>query len=437
MASDFVLSDAPQARNTLKSERPNPLLVFLSEHSLGLLLAGCLASVLLTEVIDLLFYPEWTIADWLINYSHGFVRRGFTGQVILFLAHLVHLPPTITAMIVQMIIYVAFLRCVYLLANPLRRDVLWYALLFSPATMAFMAINIGSGCRKELLLHAALAAIILLALRKANPVLLSLTLTILLTVLVLSHETMASCFLYFFAAVAVGTGSLRLSAKILALPYAVAAVLENIVRHHIGTLPVSIGICEAIGGRWVGAVNTGTNLCGGAIGHLSWPISTYRLEAISFRVFWPLYAVCGLLSIIPLAAALVVLYRRDGKRYEVKVIAWTAVLSALATSPLFFMAVDWGRWIYMQTECLMLLILMAAHSAPGFLKTSPSPPVGEGKPWRKPLLAATFAYCTLWTLPIIGINSQRFGYLSVPPALLSEVRYILHQQKWGDTDRGF
>lgn len=437
MASDFVSSATPQALSPRKSPRPNGLLLFLSQHSLELFLAGCFTSVLLTEVDDLLFHPQWTIADWLINYSQGFIRRGFPGEIILFLAHLVHLPPTITTMIVQMILYAAFLCCVYALANPLRRDVLWYALLFSPATMAFLAIDIGNGCRKEMLLHLALAATILLTLRKVNPVLLSLTLTALLPALVLSHEIMASCFLFFFAAVAIGTGRLGLSAKILALPYVVAGVTENIVRHHVGTLDMSIGICKAVGGRWVGAVDTGNNLCGGAIGRLTWTLSTYRQEQHVFLHYRSLYLVCGILSFLPLIAALVVLYRRDGKQYEVKVIAWTTALSAVATLPIFLIAIDWGRWIYMQTECLMLVILMAALSAPGFLKTSTSPPIGTGKPWRLPLLAATFAYCTLWTLPVIGVSSQRFGYLSVPPAILGEAHYLLHQQKWTDIDRGF
>ena len=436
MAPDFAPLSELQAGNMLKSERQKSLLAFLSEHSLGLLLAGCLATVLIAEVVDLLFFPQWVIGDWLINYSQGFVRRGLTGEVILFLAHLVHLPPTVATVILQMVIYVAFLLGVYLLANPLRRDVLWYALLFSPATTAFMAISIGNGCHKELLLHTALVATILLTLRKVHPVLLSLTLTAFLAALVLSHEMMATCFLYFFAAVAVGNGSLGLSAKIVAVPYAVTALLEDIVRHHIGTLPVSIGICRAIGGRWVGAGGT-NNLCAGAIGRLSWSLSTYRQEELNNLRYWPLYVICGLLSFIPLITALVVLYRREGKRYEVRVIAWTAFLTALATGPLFYLAIDWGRWIYMQTECLLLVILMVAQTAPGFLKTSAAPSIGAGKHWRRPLLVATFAYCTLWVLPVVGINSQRFGYLSVPPALLSQARYILHQQKWADTDRGF
>jgi hypothetical protein len=434
MASDLLAAIAPPGKHTVTSERPIPVLAFLSDHSLGLLLAGCFATVLMTEVDDLLFHPQWTIADWLINYSQGFVRRGFPGEIILFLAHLIHVPPTITTMIVQMVIYSAFLGGVYLLANPLRRDILWYALVFSPATTAFIALNIGTGCRKELLLHTSLAAIILMTLRKVNPLTLSLTLTVLLPALVLSHEIMASCFLYFFAAVAIGTGRLGLSAKILAVPYAVSAITENIVRHHTGTLPLSIGICKAIGGHSVGA---GNNLCGGAIRYLSWSVSMFRQEQHVFLYYWPLYVVCGLLSILPLIAALVMLYRRDGKHYEVRVVACVAILSALATAPLFYLAVDWGRWIYMQTECLLLVILMAAGSAPGFLKTSTVPPIGAGKPWRKPLLVATFAYCTLWTLPYVGISSQRFGYLSVPPAILSETHYLLHQQKWKDTDRGF
>jgi hypothetical protein len=437
MASDPIAAALPQAAYALSSQRRNPLLAFLSENSLALFLTGCLASVLVSEVLDLFFYPPWTIGDWLINYSQGFIRRGFVGQIILSLSHLVHLPPPVTTVIVQMILYATFLRCVYLLANPLRRDILWYALLFSPATMAFMAMNMSSGCRKELLLHTALAAMMLLILRKPNPILLSLTLTPLLAVLVLSHEIMGSCFLYFFAAVAIATRSLWLSAKILALPYTVAALAENIVRQHIGTLPVSIGICKSIGGRWVGAFNGGYSLCGGAIGHLSWSTSVYHHEELLFLYYWPLYVFYGVLSILPMIVALVVLFRREGKRFEVKVIAWTAVLSTLATAPLFYFAIDWGRWIYMQTECLMLVILFAAQTAPGFLKTSTAPPTGAGEPWRKPLLAATFAYCTLWLLPVTGLSSQRFGYLSIPPALLSQAHHVLHQQKWTDIDRGF
>ena len=106
---DVTPSPTSQARNALKNEWPHRWLTFLSDRSLELFFAASLAGVLLSEVLSLLFHPQWTIADWLINYSHGFVRRGLAGEIILLVAHLVHLPPTITTMIVQMIIYAAFM----------------------------------------------------------------------------------------------------------------------------------------------------------------------------------------------------------------------------------------------------------------------------------------------------------------------------------------
>jgi hypothetical protein len=411
-------------------------LAFASRHSLGFLIGLCAVSAVVYELQCLLFHPQYTIGDWLINYSQGFVRRGFFGQIILFFAHLAHLPPSIMTVIVQLTIYAAFLRGVYLLAAPLRRDPLWYALLFSPATLAFMVIDMGSGCRKELLLHAALVATILLVLRKTPELVLSLCITALFVVLVLSHETLACCFPYFFAAVAIGARNIRSPLRVLAVPCLVAAVLENTVRHHLGTMAVSLGICRSVGGRWVGA-NDSSNLCAGAIGHLSWTVDMYRQEELNNLHYWPLYAFLALLALAPLVTALLVLYRRDRLRFDVKVIAAMALLSAIASAPLFYLAIDWGRWIYMQTLCLLLVILMAAQHAPGFLKTSTAPPLGQGKPWRKPLLAAVFLYCTVWTLPVIGMSSQRFGYLGIPPLSRSEFRYLRHQQRWSDVDRGF
>ena len=42
----------------------------------------------------------WIYGDWVINYSAGFVRRGLSGEIILFISNFFNLnPPTITSFI--------------------------------------------------------------------------------------------------------------------------------------------------------------------------------------------------------------------------------------------------------------------------------------------------------------------------------------------------
>ena len=37
----------------------------------------------------------WTPGDWLVNYQGGFVRRGLPGELILLVAHALHLSPVL------------------------------------------------------------------------------------------------------------------------------------------------------------------------------------------------------------------------------------------------------------------------------------------------------------------------------------------------------
>ena len=144
-----------------------------------------------------------------------------------------------------------------------------------------------------------------------------------------------------------------------------------------------------------------------------------------------------LLSFAPYVVALVVLYRRDRLRFEVKVIASIAVLCAFTTAPLFYLTIDWGRWIQMQIICLLLVILQAAQRAPGFQKTSNAPPFGAGKSWRPALLVAAFLYCTCWTLPVLGMQEVRFGYGELPLYFHREFRLMRNIHAWQVIDRGW
>jgi hypothetical protein len=405
-------------------------------YLLQLFMVALVVMALFYSCYDLVFEPYYPIADWLINYSQGFVRRGFIGEIILLAAHLMHVPPPWMVVVVQMAIYVAFLSGVYKLAAPLRRYALWYWIMFSPAALAFMILAPMNTVRKETLAAALLTATIFILKRRPSAVALSLIITAFFAAMVLSHDALFCCFPFFFAAVAVSTKDLKYAAKVMVLPFVLALLLMNLVRLHPGSEAIAAGVCRSVGGRWTGVDDT-RDLCAGAIGHLGWTIAKTRHEEVRNLQYWPLYAVLAVLSLAPYVVALTTLYRRDGLRFEVKVIAWTTALCALASAPLFYLSIDWGRWIQMQVVCLLVLILFAAQRAKGFQPNTQIQPVGEGRWWRGPLLVGLFLYSTCWTLPVLGMQSVRFGYFDLPMYFHRQFKLVRQLHGYETIDRGW
>ena len=418
------------------NNRISQLVALASRYSLRLFIAAVAFAALFYSLYDLCFAPAYPIGDWLINYSDGFVRRGLIGEFILLAAHATHIPPAWLGVIVPLTIYYLFLLGVYRLAAPLRRGPLWYAMIFSPAALAFMILCPFNAVRKEMLAPATLTAVIFLLRRKPSALVLCLTITVFFAVMVLSHESAYCCFPYFFAAIALATRDLRYAAKIMVVPFIVAALFFALTVLHPGDRSAAIAICHSVGGHWLGDDDF-RNLCSGAILRVGFTAAIVRHEVTTILRYWPLYAVLAVLSLAPYIAALVVLYKRDGLRFEVKVISSIAALSALASSALFYFGMDWGRWIQMQILCLLLVILMAAQHAPSFQPGAKVRPLGQGRPWRIPLLIAVFLYCTCWTLPVLGWQNVHFGYLSLPRFLVRDFRNIYRTHAWQTIDRGW
>jgi hypothetical protein len=255
-------------------------------------------------------------------------------------------------------------------------------------------------------------------------------------VMVLSHEAPYCCFPYFFAAVLLGTRDLKYAIKVMAVPFIVAGLLFEIMHLYPGDQSTAIAICHSIGGHWFGDDDF-RNLCSGAIRRIGWDASIVHREELRVLHYWPLYAVLTVLSFAPYITALVVLYKRDGLRFEVKVISWIAAFCALISAPLFYFSMDWGRWINMHILCLLLGILMTAQHAPSFLPDPNAKPLGDGKWWRKPLLIAVFIYCTSWTLPGLGWQDLRFGYISLPRYFVRDFRNLYRTHAWQTIDRGW
>lgn len=253
--------------------------------------------------------------------------------------------------------------------------------------------------------------------------------------MVLSHDALYCCFPYFFAAVALQRNSLKEAAKVTAGPFALAAVLIDIATHYPGNDSVAMAVCKSVGGRWIPIDDT-NDLCSGAIKHLGWTFQKAREQELQHLHYWPLYAVLAVLSFAPFVAMLIVLWKRDGLRFQVKVISWTAALCAILSVPLFYLTTDWGRWIHMQVICLLLVILMAERLAPARRPAIARRTETAGT--RHAVLSfAVFIYCISWTLPVYAAFPARWGYVDVVRVYRHVIPFTLRVQAQHPIDRGW
>ena len=352
----------------------------------------------------------WAIGEWLTNYSAGFVRRGLVGEVVLLLGRASGLKLAWIVLAIQVAVYLIFLWCVYRLTKELRWGWMVAASLLSPATLGFIVLDPPNGFKKEILLFAALAALICVLLYARLPDWqMSAMLSVIGVVLVLSHEPLLFYLPYFFAAIAIHTGSLRRAMRVVAWPAVFCGIAGVEVMVHPGDRAMAETICTSVGGTLGPFGVPDDGVCGGAIAWLQETLAQAHANVmVAARVHhsFSLYGLLAVLALSPAVAALVMLYRTDAVRREVKIIAVCSLMAAAASLVLFYSGRDWGRWINIHAVCLMLLVLMVSRGG----LTAARPPICLRGAKRWAAVGALVLYATCWTLPAVDIYPARSGY---------------------------
>lgn len=360
----------------------------------------------------------WTPGDWLVNYEGGFVRRGLPGELIIGLAHALHISPVLIGSLIPLLFYVLLYFSIWQLYRQSSGDLWTFAALVSPATLAFPILDPVGAFRKELLFLLALAFLLFwLSRRKPTNLALTAFLTATGVLAILSHEGLLPYLLYLAGALLIGLNDVKRVAKILILPLLATAGTLATVLHHRGNQFEEQAICRSLG-------NAPPIVCSGSIAYLAKGTDLARADvmrnvhAYHYLVYYPLLAV---LALLPLAAMAFRLSRDRRLRPDVLVVGATALLSLLASLPLFFYAMDWGRWIYIHVLSLFLLLLFVDIRERDMPSLSTRPVGTAFRAWQPPrwALAILLVYATCWNLPHYG-NYPKKGYLNIPLHLLKE-----------------
>lgn len=366
---------------------------------------------------------SWLISDWLINYQAGFIRRGLPGEVAYYLWHTSHISPVFWVVCFYLGSFAIFLAAFFVLVLRSTRSVWVFAIVISPATLSFHILHPQAGFRKEIIFLAAFAALlVLLQTTKLASTMLIASLTIFMVVGVLSHEALFVYSPYVFAAL-VGSGrSVKQAISEFSLPLFAGLVTAYVCATHLGNMEMAKGICSSLGYKFIGPDSH--DICGsGAIPYLRYSADAARLMSQTLvrhdHYLWifPGFALLALLPAFGESRSL----SRLGLRPEVRIIWISAVASFTMSLILFWYGIDWGRWIYIHTVSISMLLLFIGRKGGARLRTGVGG-IGHTSASGKVLAGVfLFAYATLWALPNNIDNTSRMGYVG---RVIDRVRHV-------------
>ena len=91
--------------------------------------------------------------EWLINFQHGFVRRGIIGEAIYLFSSLFKENLQLSFFIILSLISLVYYYLNYSLLKKIKFDFIFYFLIFSPLFYVFFIIISKVGIRKEIILY--------------------------------------------------------------------------------------------------------------------------------------------------------------------------------------------------------------------------------------------------------------------------------------------
>ncbi len=306
----------------------------------------------------------WIIGDWLINYQGGIVRRGLIGEVFFRISQWSGLDIVTFIVTFQVFIYLIFFINTCRLAIRSRFSARNAALIYSPAFMLFPILDPLGGFRKEILLFALLSTLCywFTTSNTETSKNLPIYIGVAAAILVLSHEILVVYLPYVICGFILRdkgfSGQARKTA-LYSIPAVAIAVLLMLFGR--GDQQTVVDICHSLETNApLDCISPETEP--GAISYLGKNTAAaheFVLESIGADTL-PIYGITASLSFVPVILAFFSKQSTHLIRNK-QVLFWFAICvsSAIVGSlPLFWVAADYGRFVYMHVVCLSLLALM-------------------------------------------------------------------------------
>lgn len=326
----------------------------------------------------------WKTADWLISYQAGWLRRGLMGSILSVISDL-GLPLKWVVFTVQVVLFFLIFHLVQKIYDMCDRKSEWWLFLYSPAFLLFPFYDLGGGFRKEILAFLSFLVLSFTLTSKdfiRRKILLSLALY---TVAAFSHELVSFTWPFFAYILFRGYQKNRFNQIyffVSLLLFGVAAFSALLFAQiFTGGVGFSNKMCTS-------AISHGfsSSICSGAINWLRFDAYYGMTQVINYLpTYLEIYLPLSFLAVLPL-------FFSDWMN---KSKAIFLLISFTVFLPLYFIAVDWGRWIYIYIFFVFTIILVESVNENIVIRRLP--------PWLMVL------YLGCWSIPTCCYYRMGFG----------------------------
>jgi len=286
--------------------------------------------------------------DWLINIEQVAVRRGLLGSAFIFLSDALHLDLLLLVVLSQAALLLLFAGLLFRVIRALEQQPIFWLLLFCPAfVLLFWGNDPHGSLRKELFVYCAFA-LVLVGIVDRRPACFPLSIAS-FAVGLLAHEAnilFLPAFLWLlFRVQREGLLSLAAFASGVLLLSAVAVASAAFVLRHVHVADVGL-VCAPLMARGLPA-----SFCDRAITWVTRDLS-YAIEATAASWSWE----SGSVAVIYLALTAGAWWF-SGHFAQRRRLMLMYVLTALPFLPLYYIALDWGRWMNFHISSWIFLVL--------------------------------------------------------------------------------
>ena len=291
--------------------------------------------------------------DWLINYSGGFVRRGFFGEFVIKISKSFNLDIQIIIFFFLIFLLAIFYLKSHEIIKNLKPNFFIYLMIFSPLFYTFYLVNHGAGIRKEFILFTFFAYLV--SQKRLEPQNNKMWLfSLFFPFMILIYEPIIFYLPYFILFYFIIINSVNekiysiqiIITTALSITFALLSFKFQGTTEHVQQICISLEdnvkkICTLHGAIY----ELGQNL------NLKFKDTIKQIKIYSLFQWLIIIAYCYIPIFLLLKKS-----KSFEKNYKKKFIL-ILILNFLLTIPLFIIAGDWGRWFSIHYHLTALLIL--------------------------------------------------------------------------------
>lgn len=334
----------------------------------------------------------WQQGDWLISNAAGPVRRGISGSVLIWVSDSINVNLLAVVMATQILVFLAYGFVIAKKSLEIGLSDRVLILLLSPAFIGFYVNDFQAAFRKESIALLAFLPLLYASESRQKSIALAAITALIYGFSLFAHEANIFLLPFLLAGIwlsvrATGNTAIWATCAAAVLVAAVAAFFFAINNTSVDDVAP---ICQAVVERGLGS-----DICDGAISFVGNSVSdttefvVWLLQSQNQTMFVQSY----MLAFVPIFLVL------KGTKNRVRLF-----LIACATSviflPLYFVTIDWGRWLYVNISAVTLILLIAARF--GLLPRAREPLPMKG-------YVAMLFFCAAWGISHVG-GGLRGGY---------------------------